>query len=655
MQLSVIIVNYNVKYFIEQALYSVERAVNNMDAEVIVVDNASQDGSTELIKKRFPNVKLICNEKNTGFAKANNQAITEAKGKYILLLNPDTVIPEDALEKCATYMEQHNDAGALGVKMMDGQGNFLPESKRALPTPMVSFYKIFGLSELFPKSKKFARYHLGYLDKNENHEIDVLAGAYMFIRKEALEKSGVFDEDFFMYGEDIDLSYRIQQSGYKVMYFSEVEILHYKGESTKRGSLNYVRIFYNAMIIFAKKHFSGKRAKLYSRLINFAVYLRAAMSMLRRFAEILLLPLMDAAIILVGLHLSMNFWADNVKLDPAYYDNNVSGILTLVYTSIWLVSLYFNGAYDRPFRFFRLARGVIIGTVLIAVLYAFLEEGFRFSRALILMGGIWAIFATTTLRSIWNFFTKRSFAFDTEYSNRLAIVGGAKEGKRALSLLSQAGVDYRFIGYILPDESSDDQPESHVLGQFKNIDTLCEWYEIDELIFCNADMQFSDILNCIQTMDGKLKYKTITPGSDSIIGSNSKKSAGDLYAIDFNLAIDQPMQKRNRRVMDLFLSITLLFLFPVLLVWQKKPFTILKNIFLVAFGRKTWVSYDEVDFDYGNFVLPKMKPGVLSPSVVYSISPDTETKARINLLYAKDYSVYSDLKILGKALKGRRL
>lgn len=655
MQLSVIIVNYNVKYFIEQALYSLERSLEGIDAEVIVVDNASKDSSVELIRSRFPKVKLLANKENTGFAVANNQAIEMAKGEYVLLLNPDTVVPEDAMRKCCAYMDAHSDVGALGVKMLDGQGHFLPESKRALPTPAVSFYKIFGLSDLFPKSKRFARYHLAYLSKEENHEVDVLAGAFMFIRKAALDKSGLFDEAFFMYGEDIDLSYRIQQSGYKVVYFSETEILHYKGESTKRGSLNYVRIFYNAMIIFAEKHFSGKQAKLFSSMINIAVYFRAAISLIRRFITQISLPLIDGLLILSGLYLNLEFWAENIMLDPNYYDNGVSQLMVLVYTLIWLMVLYFNGAYDKPFRFFRLVRGVFFGSVIIAVLYAFLAEDFRFSRALILMGSVWAIFTTTAFRSILNFFSKKTFAFGSERSNRLAIVGGPKEGKRTLSLLSQAGVDYRFIGYILPKNVEHTDIDSHVLGSFENIDKLCEWYELEELIFCNGDLAFSDSISSMEKLAGKVKFKSITPESNSIIGSNSKKSAGDLYAIDFNLAIDRPMERRNKRVLDIFLSVLMLALFPLLLFWLKNRIVFLGNIFSVLMGRKTWVGYEKGSFDYGSFTLPEIKAAVLSPSSMFAGEVDTDAQARLNLLYAKDYSVYSDLKILGKALKGRKL
>src|ERR1039457_6273627 len=199
MKLSVIIVNYNVEHFLEQCLYSVRKAVKNIPAEVFAVDNSSVDGSVEMVKKKFPEVKLIANEKNAGFSRANNQAIKEAKGEYILLLNPDTVVQEDTFEKTIKFMDEHKDAGALGVMMLDGKGNFLPESKRGLPTPSVAFYKVFGLSALFPKSKFFGKYHLGFLDNEQTNSVDVLAGAFMLLRRSVLNKIGLLDETFFMY------------------------------------------------------------------------------------------------------------------------------------------------------------------------------------------------------------------------------------------------------------------------------------------------------------------------------------------------------------------------------------------------------------------------------------------------------------------------
>ncbi len=267
MLLSVIIVNYNVKYYVEQCLNSVLASSIISDTEVIVLDNQSTDGSLEYLIPKFPTVQFIDNKANLGFSKANNIGIKTAKGKYILLLNPDTVIGEKTLENTCRFMDEHADTGALGVKMIDGTGRFLPESKRSFPTPWVSFCKIAGLNSLFSKTKLFGRYHLRYLDENLTHPVDVLAGAFMLLRREALDKVGLLDEDFFMYGEDIDLSYRMKNGGYNNYYFPE-KILHYKGESTHANDFRYIRIFYGAMLIFYRKHFP-----LYSRFYSIFVKL----------------------------------------------------------------------------------------------------------------------------------------------------------------------------------------------------------------------------------------------------------------------------------------------------------------------------------------------------------------------------------------------
>ena len=276
MQLSIIIINYNVKYFLEQCLLSVSKAVKNIDTEIFVVDNASTDGSFDFFQNRFDHVNFTWNKTNVGFAKANNQVLNIAQGEYILFLNPDTIVPEDCFEKCIDFIKKNN--GALGIKMIDGAGNFLKESKRGFPSPFTSFFKIAGFSKLFPGSKTFSKYHLGNLSENENNEVDVLAGAFMMIPKNILDKTGGFDEDFFMYGEDIDLSFRIQKAGFKNYYFAESTIIHFKGESTKKGSLNYVKMFYKAMSVFVKKHYGSRRAGLFSFFIHIAIFSRAALA-----------------------------------------------------------------------------------------------------------------------------------------------------------------------------------------------------------------------------------------------------------------------------------------------------------------------------------------------------------------------------------------
>lgn len=252
--------------------------MKNIDGEIIVIDNNSTDGSFEFFENRFSEVNFMWNKTNPGFAKANNQALKIANGEQVLFLNPDTIVPEDCFEKCISFINSKNNNCALGIKMIDGSGSFLKESKRAFPSPSTSFYKLSGLSKLFPHSKTFAKYHLGYLNENENHEVDVLAGAFMMIPKKVLDKVGCFDEDFFMYGEDIDLSFRIQKAGFKNYYFAESSIIHFKGESTKKGSLNYVKIFYKAMSVFVKKHYGGKQSGLFSFFIHIAIFMRASLA-----------------------------------------------------------------------------------------------------------------------------------------------------------------------------------------------------------------------------------------------------------------------------------------------------------------------------------------------------------------------------------------
>lgn len=277
-KISIIIVNYNVKFFLEQCLYSVRAATAGMEAEVFVVDNNSTDGSMDYLRPKFPEVRFIENTDNPGFAKANNQAIKECAGEYVLLLNPDTVIGEESIRSLCYFMDEHPKAGGVGVKMLDGHGAFLPESKRSFPSPWVSFCKLFGLSKLFPTSRTFARYSLPYLDAGKQHKVDVLSGAFILLRHEALDKVGGFDEAFFMYGEDIDLSYRMVLGGYRNYYIPE-RILHYKGESTKHGDIKYIKAFYGAMLIFFRKYYPHS-GWLMSGLIRLAIGLKAFLASL---------------------------------------------------------------------------------------------------------------------------------------------------------------------------------------------------------------------------------------------------------------------------------------------------------------------------------------------------------------------------------------
>jgi GT2 family glycosyltransferase len=281
--ISIIIVNYNVKYFLEQCLYSVRAALKNSTGEIIVVDNASTDNSIEYLRSKFPEARFVANPKNTGFGDGCNKGFKMSSGEFILFLNPDSIIPEDCFEKCISFINTQPEAGAIGVKMLDGSGSFLSESKRGFPSLSASLFKLTGLARLFPHSKLFAKYYLGHLDENKTHEVDVLAGAFMLMKRNVFEKVNGFDEAFFMYGEDVDLSYRIQKANFKNYYFPETEILHFKGESTKKGNLNYVKMFYNAMSIFVNKHYKGSIAGLYKFFIHAGIWLVAFFSAIKKF------------------------------------------------------------------------------------------------------------------------------------------------------------------------------------------------------------------------------------------------------------------------------------------------------------------------------------------------------------------------------------
>ena len=284
LKLSVIIVNYNVKYYLDQCIRSVLRAFEEMNtpAEIIVVDNHSADGSVDYLEQRypqklFPMVRFVRSAHNLGFARANNIAIRQSRGEYVLLLNPDTIVGEDALKASVDFMDAHEDAGAVGVRMLGAQGRRAMESRRGLPTPMVSFFKMLGFCNRWPHHRLFGKYYMGYLPWDEPSQIEVVSGAYCMLRRKALDEVGLLDEDFFMYGEDIDLSYRVLKGGYH-NYYLPVDILHYKGESTQKSSFRYVHVFYEAMLIFFRKHYSGMTFLL-SLPIKTAIYAKALMAL----------------------------------------------------------------------------------------------------------------------------------------------------------------------------------------------------------------------------------------------------------------------------------------------------------------------------------------------------------------------------------------
>ncbi|HND86858.1 MAG TPA: glycosyltransferase [Saprospiraceae bacterium] len=655
MRLSVIIVNYNVRHFLEQALHAVRKAMQGIAGEVWVVDNNSVDGSVQMVREKFPEVHLIANADNPGFAVANNQAIRSSSGEYVLLLNPDTVVEEDSFSKCLSFMDAQPDAGALGVKLIDGSGKYLPESKRGFPSPWVAFCKTFGLSALFPRSRTFNRYYLGHLDENHTHEVDVLVGCFMFMRRAALDRSGLLDEAFFMYGEDIDLSYRIVQAGYRNYYLPDTKIIHYKGESTKKGSLNYVRTFYQAMIIFARKHFSGRSAGAFVAMLQAAIWLRAGLTLLRQAAMRLWLPLADAGLIFVGLVLLKDFWANYFYKDPHYFKPQVLWFNFPLYTSIWVLTVWLMGGYDtdgrRNYDLRGLVRGLSFGTLFLLALYGLLDLEYRPSRAHLLLGALWALAATLALRIGVHFVRFRNFRIGRERVRNLVLVGSAEEAGRVAGLLQQAGGTKNIIGWVRPPQTPAGPggdptaapyfSQKDELGTLAQLEEIVRIYRIDEVIFCSKDVPARDTLGWMTRLGPSVSYKIVPEGGLSIIGSSSKNEPGELYTIAIRYNIAQPAARRDKRALDLAGCLLLLLTLPFWALLSGKRALLLRAWFPVLLGRRTWVGYAP---STQNASLPHLPPGVFTPLHAARLQhPDEATIARLNFFYAKDWDLWRDV------------
>ncbi|MGI9191984.1 MAG: glycosyltransferase family 2 protein [Chitinophagaceae bacterium] len=636
MQLSIIIVNYNVKYFLEHCLLSVFRACEGMQAEVFVVDNASVDGSVDMVRTQFPQAICIANTENVGFAKANNQAVALAKGEYILYLNPDTILPEDSLLKCYAYMQAHPEAGALGCRLVDGKGEFLPESKRGFPSAAVAFYKISGLSGLFPRSRRFNQYHLGYLSEHETHTVDVLVGCFMFCRKAVIDAVGSFDETYFMYGEDIDLSYRIKQAGFENVYFPDTTVIHYKGESTKKGSLNYVRMFYQAMIIFAKKHFSSSQKQAFVFLIQCAIYFRALLALVIRVFDIVKLPLLDAGTMLLALWSMKQMWVTQVKTGTVYAPS-LLWLFFVGYILTWTGTVFLSGGYDKPYKASRLMRGMLWGGLITLAIYGLLPETVRFSRGITVLGALSATLLMLLWRALMQAMGVEQVSSEQTRHQRVLLVSNAEGEQAVRDLWQQAHIEKQLVGRIEPGTAM----QAGAVGTLSELPWLARVYQASEIIYVQQQLSFKAIIDSMQQTGSAFDYKLHGLGTDSIIGSNSKNTAGDLYTTDIRYALSEPGARRNKRLADIGFSFLGILLFPMLAFVFKQPITAFGNLLQVFIGRKTWIGYEN------RKPFPYSKPYLISIGGDYLL-PHDERQIPLIRLYAREYTVQDDMQRIWK-------
>lgn len=566
LDLSVIIVNYNVREFLEQALRSVYRAGADLEMEVFVIDNNSVDGSVDMVRTEFPNVHLIANEENVGFSRANNQAIRRAAGRFLLVLNPDTIVQEDTFATLLDFMGEHPDAGALGCKILHPDGSFARESRRAFPTPAVAFYRMTGLATAFPRSKVFGRYNMTYLSEDEPAEVDALSGSCMLVRHAALYYSrdhalqlnetgaGLLDEDFFMYGEDLDWCYRIQQSGWKIYYTPDTQIIHYKGESTKKGELRYVRLFYGAMLQFTQKHFKTRYSNLFAAVLRAGILVRAGLSVVFGTFRGLAWPLLDFSTVytvtalvatvhaaLLDAPLSPLFFA---AVAPAYALGAVTGIGML-------------GGYGRRRRIRSVWGGLLVGMLVVASV-SFFVKNIAFSRLDILLTFPLAAAAASLTRLVILRRERRRSRV-----RHALLVGPSTEAARLDTMLARhPRPPFVLDGFVdgsetpLTKNGTRKNGRTQALGRLSQLREVVRIRGIDDVVFASAALSNRTIFRLIQQLrDLPVHFRILAEGRDHVIG---KASVDDLSMVSLVEAEDTLVHPRSpvaRRVFEVSASL----------------------------------------------------------------------------------------------------
>ena len=495
--LSLIIVNYNVRGFLEAMLQSVERASEGLQVEIIVVDNHSSDDSVRMVRQHYAGVRLIENQENRGFAAANNQGLEVYRGRYACLVNPDVLLQEDTLRVMVDFMDRHTDVGAAGCKILNPDGALQLACRRSIPTPTSAFFKLTGLSNIFPKSRRIGAYNMTYLDPDEVADVDAVSGSFMFVRREAIEQAGLLDESFFMYGEDLDWLYRMRQSGWRVCYVPTTRIVHYKGESAKKSRRRPSFEFYRAMYIFARKHRPTQGARLLTTLVNWIVtigiVIKGGLSFIGSGLQRGWLPLIDLTTInitpLIGTLIRIGHLTPLTMETVAPY-----AVIHGTYSVVWMTCFYLSGLYgQRRFSAVTAALAVTAGFVIVAAL-TFYTPPYAFSRVVILLTWIMNMVIIAGWRLL--------LASLTGARQRTIIVGTDRTGRAILSRLrNDARSDYDVIGFLDSDPQiiGSTIDEVNVLNGNGRLSDTLDSHKVDEVIVASSSVSYQEILQLVSS------------------------------------------------------------------------------------------------------------------------------------------------------------
>jgi GT2 family glycosyltransferase/lipopolysaccharide/colanic/teichoic acid biosynthesis glycosyltransferase len=688
-ELSVIVVNYKVKEFLEQALISVKKSLKNIISEIIVVDNASRDGSSELIRKRFPEVKLLVNTENLGFAKASNQGLHLAQGEFIALLNPDTIVQEDTFSSMLDFFKNHPDTGMLGCKILNPDGTLQLACRRSFPSPWVAFTKLCGLSHLFKKSKLFGKYNLTYLDPDLSYEVEAISGSFMLIQRKILDEVGYLDESFFLYGEDLDWCYRIREKGWKVRYFADTKIIHFKGESSKRTEIDNLKAFYQAMRLFVRKHFKRKYLLIPYWLLLVAIWIRAALSIFKRIFISLSIPLADFVFLnvalVLGVYLRFGDFSDLRSFIP----------VNIVYSLIVIASLHLFGCYDKhKFSSSKSGLAVLFGFLFIASLTYFLNQ-FAYSRLVILLDGILSLVIISGWRLLLKFLPRiglmplKGTLGKTLLARNTVIVGDFASGEKLVEKLnSQIDVGYNIAGLVSVNGRDTGQTYGgmKVLGSVDYLNSIIQEKKIHEVIFSTSRLSYDQILGIIaRSRNQRVNFKLVPSNLEVIIGKASIERLEDLPLLEIDYKLHQNRYRYVKRMFDVFFAMgALVFTMPIYLYKRLLTSTELRKILIQGEHNKAITVCEFADTSpnfvkripffwsilkgdlslVGSEILEVGENSKSSPNMEMELKPGLtglvqvnshrhltkEDREKYQLYYLKNYSVLLDLEILFKAI-----
>ncbi|MDZ7413372.1 MAG: glycosyltransferase [candidate division KSB1 bacterium] len=683
-ELAIIIVSYNVRDFLQQALTSIRKATAGIDAEVWVVDNASTDGTAAMVRRSFPEVKLIANERNVGFAAANNQVLRQCRAKVVCLLNPDTVVQEDTFRTLLDFLRAHPEAGMVGCKILNPDGSLQHACRRSIPTPWVAFTKLVGLSRLFPRSRLFGRYNLTYLDPDQTHEVEAISGSFMMARCEAVEQVGLLDERFFLYGEDLDWCLRFKKRGWKIYYVPQTKIVHFKGESSRRSGFDNLRLFYQAMHLFVRKHFAQRSFSLLRWVLVVAIWLRAALSLLHRAAAVGAIPLLDLVLMYVGVTAAVGIWFGNLVHLPSFLAVNA------FYSVVWLLSLAANGCYgERRYSSTAAATGVLAGLVVNSAFTYFFKQ-YGFSRAVVLISGTLNLASISGWRVLVRLLPRLGLPFHGTIGRslmrkRTLLVGDRRSVQKLLQRLrSRFESAYEVVGVVSLEgsEAGEEMEGVPVLQATGQLDELFRAHRVQEVIFSTDRIPYDRILELMDRANrSRVSFKLVPSNLDVIIGKASIDNLAEMPLVEVEYRFSRPWHRFLKRGLDVVLSLpalvaagpVILYLVAVKGYRVRRRHVVGRDGRLVAahelvgsrpgqrtsrlpllwdvlMGRLTLVGA-ELAAESSPGVPRQLKPGLTGITQLRaSRGLTSKEKERQLLYYMKNYSLWLDVEILIKAV-----